>query len=87
MIGPQGFVYTINSNYTFPRLCSLMPFRAQFFVIKYLHSGSVVDQEKVVSLFLDEMSLAAVQLVHISRLKIKTRLFLDICPKNHKNSR
>ena len=70
-----------------------MPFRAQFFCHKILtvgwilHFGSVVDQEKVVSLFLDEMSLAVVQLVHLSRLKIKTRLFLDLCPKNHKNRR
>ena len=42
--------------------------------------GGIIDQEKDVSLFLDEMSLAAAQLVHRSRLKIKTRLFLDQQP-------
>ena len=31
--------------------------------------GSITDQEKDVILFLDEMSLAAAQLVHLSRLK------------------
>ena len=39
--------------------------------------GSVNDQEKEWSFFLDEMSLAAAQLIYMTRLKKRTRLFLD----------
>ena len=37
-------------------------------------------KKKTCLYFLDEMSLAAAQLVHLSRLKINTRLFLDQQP-------
>ena len=39
--------------------------------------GRLLINKKTCIYFLDEMSLAAAQLVHLSRLKIKTRLFVD----------
>ena len=39
--------------------------------------GAVLDLQKDVSLFLDEMSLSAARQVNLSHLKIKTRLFVD----------
>ena len=39
--------------------------------------GSVIDQQKDVSFFKDEMSLSAVVQVHLSPLKINARIFVD----------
>ena len=42
----------------------------------YMNMGSYVDK-KTSFHFLDEMSLTAIQLVLLSRLKINTRIFVD----------
>ena len=42
--------------------------------------GRLLINKKTCIYFLDEMSLAAAQLVHLSRLKIKPRLFVDQQP-------
>ena len=60
-------------------LCKLDFFTIFYFVhvISNLGEGAVLDQEKHVPYFLDEMSLSAVRQVNMSHLKIKTRLFVD----------
>ena len=39
--------------------------------------GDFLNNKKMCLYFLDEMSLAAARQVNLSRLKIKTRLFID----------
>ena len=43
----------------------------------FLDKGSGVDRQKDVSLFLDETGLPAAQQRDSSRLKLKTRLYVD----------
>ena len=66
---PTEFFEQINNLLFLPQCAKV--------IITKKDNGSITDQEKDVSFLQDEMSLAAAQLVRLSRPQKRTRLFLD----------
>ena len=51
--------------------------RSKIFIPTFCILSQLLINQKTCLYFLDEMSLTAAQLVHLSRLKIKTHIFVD----------